>query len=80
LAPIYDRFTDGFCDCGHQLKFGRLLYRWIGRLGTSKYFIDVATCTKMQIVYVRTIENQSVIGDEVGLDKSQADAASPRAP
>jgi hypothetical protein len=35
---------------------------------------------KMQIVYVRTIENQSVIGDEVGLDKSQADAASPRAP
>jgi hypothetical protein len=33
----------------HQLKFGRLLNREIGRLGAFEDFIDVAACTKIQI-------------------------------
>ena len=33
----------------HQLKFGRLLYRQIGRLGAFEDLIDVAACTEKQI-------------------------------
>ena len=39
----------GCLEIDHQLEFGRLLNRQIGRLGAFENLIDVAACTKKQI-------------------------------
>ena len=62
----------------HQLKFGRLLNRQIGRLGAFEDLIDVVACTKNRLNRgrMKSIRHWLRI---VGIDKSRADDAPPPA-
>ena len=46
-------------EVDEQFKFGRLLNREVGGLGTSKDFVDVGGPTPDEVCNVRTIGHQS---------------------